>query len=99
MRLGALENSIAAVTPGATTRRDVSPSAAETFVEEMGAALVDANDSLNEAEAAARELSQGKGDVVDTMIALGRADVSLRMVVNLRNRMLESYQEIMRLQV
>jgi flagellar hook-basal body complex protein FliE len=33
------------------------------------------------------------------MIAIGRAEVSMKFVVSLRNRALEAYQEIMRLQV
>jgi len=70
-----------------------------SFAESMGEVLAETNRDINTAEAATRELAAGKGDLVDTMISLGRADVSLRMVVSLRNRMLESYQEIMRMQV
>lgn len=71
----------------------------ESFSQDIGEALSNANRELNQAEASTRELAAGKGDIVETMINLGRADLSLRMVVNMRNRMLESYQEIMRLQV
>lgn len=71
----------------------------ESFARDIGEALSNANVELNRAEASARELAAGKGDLVETMIQMGRADLSLRTVVNLRNRMLESYQEIMRLQV
>ena len=84
---------------GRTPERALPAAPGASFAQEIGAVIGDANHALNEAETAARELAQGKADVVETMIALGRADVSLRMVVNLRNRMLESYQEIMRLQV
>lgn len=70
-----------------------------SFSEKMGEVLAETNREINHAEAAARELAAGKGDLVETMMSLGRADVSLRMVVSLRNRMLESYQEIMRLQL
>ena len=70
-----------------------------SFAQEIGESLARVNQELDHAEQSARELASGKGDLVETMIALGRADVSLRMVVTLRNRALESYQEIMRLQV
>ncbi len=99
MKLDALESGLASLTAAKPKPRTEAPGAAESFVREMGTALDETNRALNDADAAARELTQGKGDVVDTMLALGRADVSLRMVVGLRNRMLESYQEIMRLQV
>lgn len=71
----------------------------ESFANKIGEALSTANQELVQAESAARELASGKGDLVETMISLGRADVSLRLVVNLRNRMLESYKEIMRLEI
>lgn len=70
-----------------------------SFAKSVGEALATANDELNRAEGAARELAAGKGDLVDTMVAMGRADLSLRFVVNMRNRVIESYNEIMRLQV
>lgn len=71
----------------------------EAFAKSIGESLAAANVDLNAADASARELAAGKADIVDTMIAMGRADLSLRMIVNMRNRMLESYNEIMRLQV
>ena len=71
----------------------------EAFAKSISETLAATNDDINHAEAAARDLAAGKGDLVETMISMGRADLSLRMVVNMRNRMLESYNEIMRLQV
>ncbi len=51
------------------------------------------------AEHEAEELSAGRGGTVETMVALSKADLSLRFVTEVRNRALEAYQEIMRLQV
>ncbi len=82
-----------------STQKPGAAAPAESFGKEIGEALSAANQELTRAEGAARELAAGKGDLVETMISLGRADISLRMVVNLRNRMLDSYQEIMRLQI
>jgi len=78
------------------------PGAAEPdrgFGELLGEVLTRAADDQAEAEKQAGALVQGEGDIVDTMIAIGRAELSLRFVVTLRNRALEAYQEIMRLQV
>lgn len=69
------------------------------FGELVAGALQNANSEQLEAERQARALAAGKGDIVDTMVALSRADLALRFVVSLRNRALDSYQEIMRLQV
>jgi len=83
--------------PGA--KKAASAQGGEAFAKNIGETLASANVDLTKAEESARELAAGKGDLVETMIAMGRADLSLRMVVNMRNRMLESYNEIMRLQV
>ena len=62
-------------------------------------AVEEANREQLTAESEARALAAGKGDVVDAMVALSRADLALRFVVSLRNRAVEAYNEIMRLQV
>ena len=69
------------------------------FADQFKAALSEANETLQGAEESAQKLAAGEVDVVETMIALGKADLSLRFVVALRNRALEAYNEIMRLQV
>jgi flagellar hook-basal body complex protein FliE len=70
-----------------------------SFSQRFRDALVEANRSLQEAERSAREMAEGKTDVVETVIALSHAELSLRHVVALRNRVFEAYQEIMRLQL
>ena len=82
-----------------SAKKPESAESGKAFAENISETLAATNKDLTNAEASARELAAGKGDLVETMIAMGRADLSLRMVVNMRNRMLESYNEIMRLQV
>ena len=74
---------------------DTSSAFADRFVE----LVRDADARQREAEARIRERAAGEGDLVETMVALSKADVALRFVVQLRNRALEAYQEIMRLPV
>lgn len=38
-------------------------------------------------------------DVHQVMLAMDRADLSFRMTLEVRNKLLEAYQEVMRLQV
>ncbi len=38
-------------------------------------------------------------DIADTIIALEKAKISFQLMVNIRNSLLQSYQEIMRMQV
>ena len=83
-----------------TTRRpDASGDPKISFSERMVAAVGDANRLQLEAEDKTREMVAGKADVVETVMALSKADLSLRLVTNLRNRLLDAYHEIMRLQV
>ena len=44
-------------------------------------------------------VGEGKGDLQETMVALEKADVSFRLMMQIRNKVLEAYQEIMRMQV
>ena len=46
------------------------------------------------------DFSKGKvDDVHEVMLAMTRADLSFRMVLEVRNKLVEAYQEVMRLNV
>jgi flagellar hook-basal body complex protein FliE len=52
------------------------------------------------ADAAVRAFALGQAPSVhDTMIAMEKADLSLRLTMKVRNKVVEAYQEIMRMQV
>jgi len=52
------------------------------------------------AEAAAESFAAGRTtDVASTMIAVERAAITLQLMLQVRNHLLEAYQEIQRLQV
>jgi len=52
------------------------------------------------AEAAVQDFATGKVDNVhDMMIAMGKAEVSFKFMMEVRNRLLSAYQEIMRMPV
>ena len=54
----------------------------------------------HDADAAARAFALGQAPSVhDTMIAMEKADLSLRLTTKVRNKVVEAYQEIMRMQV
>ena len=60
-----------------------------TNVEQSGGA---ANDAIG-------RMLDGSGDVHEAMIALQQADLSLQMAVQVRNKLVGAYQEIMRMPV
>lgn len=63
-------------------------------------ALGEVNDLQQQANQAIEQLIAGEqGDLQETIIALERADVSFRLMMQIRNKVLEAYQEIVRMQV
>jgi len=44
------------------------------------------------------DLLQGKASIHETMIALQKADMSMQLLLNIRNKVIESYQNIMHMQ-
>jgi flagellar hook-basal body complex protein FliE len=51
------------------------------------------------ANTAVADMVEGKGDVHDAMIALNRAETTLQLTVQVRNKLVQAYQEIMRMPV
>ncbi|WP_303851112.1 flagellar hook-basal body complex protein FliE [Seleniivibrio woodruffii] len=63
-------------------------------------ALKDVNDAQLTADDAVQKVLSGENkDIHSTMIALQKADVSLKMMLEVRNKIMDAYQEIMRTQV
>ncbi len=52
-----------------------------------------------EAEQAIQELTSGDGDIVKAMISMQKAEISFKTMVEVRNKLVSAYQEIMRMQV
>lgn len=53
-----------------------------------------------EADGAIEALVTGKStDIHQTMIAMEKADISFRLLMQVRNKLLAAYQEIMRMQI
>jgi len=55
--------------------------------------------SAGEANVAVADMVEGKGDVHDAMIALQRAESTLQLTIQMRNKLMQAYQEIMRMPV
>lgn len=44
------------------------------------------------------DLLQGKAEIHETMIALQKSDISMRLFLKVRTKMMDAYREIMRMQ-
>ena len=51
------------------------------------------------ANSAVEQMLEGKGDVHDAMIALQRSELTLQLTVQMRNKLVQAYQDIMRMPV
>jgi len=85
-----------AVTPGAS-----SPGASgETFVATLKDALAKINEAQSQADVSVQSLLTGHStNLHETMIALQKADVSFQLMLQVRNKIVGAYEEIMRMQL
>ncbi|MEL6111611.1 MAG: flagellar hook-basal body complex protein FliE [Pseudomonadota bacterium] len=70
-----------------------------SFAQLVQSAVADTGASLAQADAAANAVGRGEADLVDVVTAISAAEVSLETAIAVRNRMIEAYQEIMRMPI
>ncbi|MBI5590611.1 MAG: flagellar hook-basal body complex protein FliE [Deltaproteobacteria bacterium] len=71
-----------------------------TFGDMLKNHLAEVNHLQNSADIAAQNLASGQDkDIHNTMIAMEKAGVAFQLTMQVRNKVLEAYQEIMRMQV
>jgi len=72
----------------------------ESFGELLSKSVEKVNETQTESETEMKKyLSGNGGGIHETMISLEKADISLRLMVQVRNKAVEAYREIMRMQV
>jgi len=72
---------------------------AKGFSEMVSEGMERLNSTIHQADELSEGLAAGKDvDVPDAMIAIAKADISFKMFLQLRNKALSAYEEIMRLQ-
>lgn len=72
----------------------------EGFGKALEEAVTQVNNQQVEADKAVEKLQAGEAqNLHEVMISMEKADISLRLMVQMRNKVVEAYQEIMRMQV
>lgn len=72
----------------------------KTFGEFLSDALNSVNQLQNQASQASMNLAAGKiQDIAEVTIAAEKASVALQLTMQVRNKVVEAYQEVMRMQV
>jgi flagellar hook-basal body complex protein FliE len=70
------------------------------FSEMLKNSLSEVNKLQRDADLAIREIAAGKDkDIHQTMIALEKAEISFQFMMQVRNKIIAAYQEVMRMQV
>lgn len=92
---------IGAIRPvgAAEAGRTTQPSSGESFGESLMKLVDNVEKTGAEANTAVSNMLDKTGEVHDAMIALQRAELTLQLTVQIRNKMVQAYQEIMRMPV
>ena len=84
-----------AASPATTTSR-----AQSSFGDILQSMVTDANAQQQNADQAIQHLhAGGEKNLHEAMLSMEKADISLRYMIQVRNKAIEAYQEIMRMQV
>lgn len=76
--------------------RETPPS---TFAETLGKVAQDAIESSKKAETLTTQAVVGEADLMDVVSAVSNAEVTLQTVVAVRDRVMNAYQEILRMPI
>ncbi len=70
------------------------------FADIIKSTIEQVNQAQNNGEQAIEQLNTGKAESMhEVMIAVEEADISLKMLVQMRNKALQAYEEVMRMQI
>ncbi len=93
---------IGAVVPhgAAQAAKAAGAGTAESFANALKDSIGKVNEIQKEADAAIEALANGESkNIHDTMIAVEKANLTFNMMLQVRNKLLAAYEEVMRMQV
>jgi flagellar hook-basal body complex protein FliE len=105
MAITSLVTSTLPLTPGgqAPALTPTDPSSSGTGASSFGTSLTDLvskiDGTASDANTAVSNMLDGTGDVHEAMIALQRADMMLQLTVQVRNKLVQAYQDVMRMPI
>jgi flagellar hook-basal body complex protein FliE len=90
---------LGATKPTKIAEVDSTPETGGGFGSMVEKLVSDAASNMRSAETASARQVAGKGDLIDVVTAVGAAETALDTVVAVRDRMVNAYSEIMRMQI
>jgi len=89
----------AALTPSSTAASTGSSGPSGSFSDALTRLVDSVDENATQANDAVSQMLNKTGDVHDAMIALQRAEMSLQLTVQIRNKVVQAYQDIMRMPI
>ena len=83
--------------PGLYERDKKARTDSQGFGDVIKEAVKRVNNMSIQADQSVEQLLEGKTGIHDTMIALQKADISFRLLLQVRNKVMDAYREIMRM--
>tara|TARA_B100000686_G_C16439442_1_gene786203 strand:+ start:185 stop:493 length:309 start_codon:yes stop_codon:yes gene_type:complete len=72
----------------------------KSFTETLKESLKQVNTLQEDADKAIEEFTTGRSTSIhETMLSVNKADIAFRMTMQVRNKIVEAYQEVLRMQV
>ncbi len=71
----------------------------KTFLDMLKGYLMKVDMNQHKADKAIEDFLAGKKSIQQVMLTVEKADISFRLFMKIRNKLIEAYQEIMRMQV
>lgn len=93
--IGAATKAAGNVARTATT----TASPAASFADSLNKLVDSVERTEGEANGAVANMLDGSGEVHDAMIALQRAEMSLQLTIQVRNKLVQAYQDVMRMPI
>jgi len=100
MKIDQSLNSLSDLTGNIQAKKNSANSESKPFSKMLIESIEKVNDLQKQADKSIDELVVGDNkDIVQTMITMEKADVSFRLMMQIRNKILQAYEEVMRTQV
>lgn len=91
--------SLTIATPPAEAVQPAGKASGVSFADELGKAIQGTESLQQVADSESQKLALGQGNLHEAALALEKADISLRVLTKVRNKLVEAYQDVMRMGV
>ncbi len=95
-----IESNLKSLIPLSLGRKEESSGTGDSFGKLLKNSMEEVNQLQNEADRSIEQLVAGESkNLHETMIAMEKANISFRLMMEVRNKIIEAYQDVMRMQV